>query len=177
MKVGVREEKVRAVEELSQKLSRAVSVVLTDFRGLDVERMTRLRRMLRDEKVEYKVVRNTFARKAAASAGISGLEKYLEGPTAVALSYDDPVMAAKKLVEFAQENKELAIKAAIVEGRVISGREVEDLAKLPPKPVLLSMVAGSLQVPITRLAYALRAPLGGFAYALSRLVEARQGGS
>lgn len=177
MKVAVREEKVRAVEELSQKLSRAVSVVLTDFKGLDVERMTRLRRILRDGKVEYRVVRNTFARKAAAAAGISGLEKYLEGPTAIALSYDDPVIAAKKLVEFAEENKELAIKAAIVEGRVISGKEVEGLAKLPPKPVLLSMVAGSLQAPVARLAYALRAPLGGFAYALSRLVEARQGAS
>lgn len=174
VRVVSREEKTRTVDELAKKLAEAKSAILTDFKGLDVQKMSRLRGLLREENVEYRVVKNTLTRRAAAAAGVLELQKHLEGPTALAFSYDDAVIAAKKLVEFAQENRVLKIKAGLVEGRLVNGKDITELAKLPPKPVLLGMVAGGLLAPVSRLAYAFGAPLSGFANALSQLAKSRE---
>ena len=100
-----RPEKVAAVEELAEKLKKSQGVILTDYRGLTVKEMTELRSQLRQAGVEFKVVKNTLTLLAARKAEIEGLEPVLEGPTAIAIGYDDPVVAAKTISEFCQEER------------------------------------------------------------------------
>ena len=102
-------QKVKTVEEIQAKLSSSSCIVLTDFRGLNVSQMTTLRRKLTEAGVDYKVYKNTLIKIAADNAGIRGLEPYLEGPTAVAFSSDDPVAPAKILAAFARESKILKV--------------------------------------------------------------------
>ncbi|MBT9258951.1 MAG: 50S ribosomal protein L10 [Clostridiales bacterium] len=165
------EKKKELVARLSQDLQKAASVILTDFRGLTVEKDVLLRRKAREQKVHYKVVKNTLLKRAAEEAGIHGLDPYLEGPTAIAYSFEDPVATARVIHEFAEEEKVLTIKAGVVEGRLITADAVEGLAKLPPRPVLLAQLAGAFQAPLQQVAGMLAAPLRSFLYGLKALEE------
>lgn len=170
-----RPEKAVVVEELKDKLSRAQAVVLTDYRGLNVQEITELRRQLREAGVEYKVVKNTLATLAAKEVELDDLEQYLNGPTALAFGYDEPVSAAKIINEFARLHKELEIKGGVLEGNVIGLEAVLDLAALPPREELLAMVARAVQGPIAGLANALQGILRNLAYALDAVREQKEG--
>lgn len=152
--MGVREDKVVLVDEITQKLRDSKSTIVTDYRGLNVGEVTELRKRLRDAGIEYRVLKNTMTRRATAEVGMSDLDSYLTGPTAIAFSFDDVVAPAKILNDFAKEHKALEIKAGIVEGRVISQDEVLELATLPSRDGLLSMLLSVLQAPMRNLAYA-----------------------
>jgi large subunit ribosomal protein L10 len=162
-----RPHKVEQVEEISDRLKRARVAVLTDYRGLTVAQLQDLRSRLRGGDVEYRVVKNTLARRAAVDAGHPEFQDVLTGPVAIAFGYDDVSAPAKLLGEFARATRlRLDITGALVEGRVISADQVRQLAELPPREVLISQLAGTIQSPIAQLAGALQTPLSMLAGAL-----------
>ncbi|WAH37381.1 50S ribosomal protein L10 [Alicyclobacillus dauci] len=154
--MAVRPEKEQLVKTIVERLERSKSVVLADYRGLNVAEDTELRSKLREAGVEYEVLKNTMTSRAAAQVNLSGLDAYLAGPTAVAFGYEDAVSAAKILHDFAKEHKALELKGGVVEGRVVSGEELAAIAKLPSREGLLSMLLSVLQAPMRNLAYALQ---------------------
>ncbi|MGN0678548.1 MAG: 50S ribosomal protein L10 [Oscillospiraceae bacterium] len=144
------------VAELTEKLKGAACGVLVDYRGITVADDTALRKELRENGVEYLVVKNTLLKRAAEAAGIEGLEPALSGTTAIALSKDDIVVAPKILNKKAEDSKgTFSIKLGFVDGKVISKEEVEVYAKLPSKETLLSQLVFMLQSPMQRLAIAI----------------------
>ncbi len=148
--------KQQFVEELTEKLKNAASGVLVDYKGITVEDDTKLRKELRENGVDYFVVKNTLLKRALNAAGIEGLDSALEGTTAIALSSDDIIIAPKVLNKKAEDSKgQFAIKLGFVDGKVISKEEVEAYAKLPSKETLLSQLVFMLQSPMQRLAIAI----------------------
>ena len=148
--------KQQFVEELTEKLKNAAGGVLVDYKGISVEDDTKLRKELRENGVDYFVVKNTLLKRALNAAGIEGLDSALEGTTAIALSNDDIIAAPKVLNKKAEDSKgQFSIKLGFVDGKVISKEEVEAYAKLPSKETLLSQLVFMLQSPIQRLAIAI----------------------
>ncbi|MGN0668991.1 MAG: 50S ribosomal protein L10 [Oscillospiraceae bacterium] len=148
--------KQQYVEELTEKLKNAAGGVLVDYKGISVEDDTKLRKELRENGVDYFVVKNTLLKRALNAAGIEGLDSALEGTTAIALSNDDIIIAPKVLNKKAEDSKgQFAIKLGFVDGKAITKEEVEAYAKLPSKETLLSQLVFMLQSPIQRLAIAI----------------------
>lgn len=169
-----RPEKEATVAELKSKLVAAQAVVLTDYRGLTVKKITELRRRLRQAGVEYRVAKNTLTSLAAREANLADLDQYLSGPTALAFGETDPVAPAKVLVDFAKENKELTIKGGVLDGRVIGADQIKALADLPSREVLLARVLGGMQAPLVGMASVLSGTLRGFVYALDAYRRQRE---
>ncbi|MFQ5503260.1 MAG: 50S ribosomal protein L10 [Planctomycetota bacterium] len=166
-----REYKIREVEELHRKLSGANSVVLVDYRGLTVADANELRSRLRavgEGQIEYRVAKNTLLKRAAAGTAAEGISAHLAGPTAVALSYDEPASLAKVLVDYAKEHESFEIKAGLVEGELFDLEQIRRLAELPSKDQLRGMLAGTLQAPLRNLAGTLYALLGHLRNALEQ---------
>ncbi len=132
------------VQDLREKLVRAKGAYLTSFTGLTVQEMTDLRVALRKEKVEYEVVKNTLLKKAADRTPISQLDALLEGPNAIAISFDDAVAPARVLTRFAKGQQKLALKAAVVDGGLVQARDLQALADLPSREVLLAQLLSVL---------------------------------
>ncbi|MDN4606542.1 50S ribosomal protein L10 [Sporosarcina highlanderae] len=153
----VLEAKQAVVEEISGKLKSAVSVVVVDYRGLNVSQVTELRKQLRDAGIDFKVYKNSMSRRAAESAGLEGLNEHLTGPNAIAFSTEDVVAPAKILNDFAKKNDKLEIKAGVIEGQIASVEEVKALAELPSREGLLSMLLSVLQAPMRNFALATKA--------------------
>ena len=164
-------EKQQYVEELAQKLSGSIAGVLVRYEGITVAKDTKLRADLRNAGVEYTVEKNTLLHLAAEKANLSGLDDVFKGTTALAVSKDDMVAAAKILSEFAAKEKKFEIKAGFVEGNVIDKNQVDALAKLPSKEVLVAQVLGMLNAPIRGLATVLNANIRGLAVALNAIAE------
>ncbi|NLO96503.1 MAG: 50S ribosomal protein L10 [Peptococcaceae bacterium] len=167
------EEKQKIVEEIKQKFQNSNGVILADYRGLTVSQVTSLRKELREAGVEYKVLKNTMVRRAAAEIGLQGLDQFLEGPTAIAFSAD-PVTPAKILSEYSKNNKDLKIKAGVVEGKIIDPERVKDLANLPSREVLLSQVLAGLQAPLQGLVNVLQGPIRKLGYALEEVRKLKE---
>jgi len=148
-------EKEQRVKELTEAIARSKSIVLTNFTGMNVEMVTKMRRRLRDAHVEYIVEKNTLTKRALAESGVKELDPYLEGPTGIALGQDE-IQGAKILAEFTREFEKPALKAAYVAGQLYSPDGIKILAQLPPREVLLGQFIG-----------ALRSPLQGFTGVLS----------
>jgi large subunit ribosomal protein L10 len=138
------EEKQQIAEDLRDRLSKSAIIVLTDYKGLDVAAMNDLRRRLRAEEIEYQVVKNTLLIRAAEDNDIALIKDYFKGPSAIALSYDDPIAPAKVLSEFAKENNKLEIKAGVMNGQVLDANAIKTLAKLPSREVLLGQLLSAL---------------------------------
>ncbi|EJY56844.1 50S ribosomal protein L10 [Alicyclobacillus hesperidum URH17-3-68] len=151
--LAVRAEKEQLVQSVAERLERSKSVVLADYRGLNVAEDTELRTRLRAAGVEYAVIKNTMTSRAAKQVNLEGLDEFLSGPTAIAFGYEDAVTPAKILHEFAREHKALELKGGVVEGRIVSGAELAEIAKLPSREGLLSMLLSVLQAPMRNLAY------------------------
>ena len=143
--------------------------VLAEYRGLTVAEITGLRKKLREVKAEFKVVKNTMIRRAAEGSGYSRLEEFFEGPTAIGYTMNDPVMLAKAMREFAAGNKKIRLKAGYLEGKVLSAREIETLAEVPSREVLLTRLAAGIVSPVTRLVQVLSGPQRKLAYALQSI--------
>lgn len=153
----VLEAKQAVVTEIADKLKSAATVVVVDYRGLNVSQVTELRKNLREQGVEFKVYKNTMSRRAAEEAGFEGLNEHLTGPNAIAFSNEDVIAPAKVLHEFAKENEALEIKAGVIEGEVANVEEIKALATLPSREGLLSMLLSVLQAPVRNLALAAKA--------------------
>ncbi len=161
-----RPEKELIVQSISEKLDRARSSILTDYRGLNVHEITELRRRLTAAGIEYRVLKNTLTGLAAKKANIEGLDPYLEGPLAIAFGYDDPVAPAKIIYEFAKDHKTLEVKGAILDRKVIDAQSVKSLAELPSREQLLAMVLRAIQGPLSGLANALQGNLRNLVYSI-----------
>ena len=148
-------QKKEEVSALAAKMKEAKLVLLTDYRGINVEDVTNLRTELRNAKAEYKVIKNNITRRALAECGIEGLEDQLTGPTAVIMSNEDYLEPAKAIYKFSKDNDFYKIKGGVIEGKVMTAEEIITLAKLPSRETLLSMLAGALLGNISKLAVAL----------------------
>ena len=153
----VLQEKQALVDELSQKLNGAVAGVIVEYKGISVADDTLLRRKLREAGVDYSVVKNTMLRRAADKAGFEGLDDILKGTTALAVSAEDPVAAAKILCEQAKKDENFKVKAGFLDGAVIDVARVTELSKLPSREGLISMLLSVLTGPVRGLAVALNA--------------------
>jgi large subunit ribosomal protein L10 len=153
----VLQEKQEIVAEVVGKLRDSASTVVTDYRGLNVAKVTELRKKLRESGVEFQVLKNTLLRRATEQAELTDLDEYLVGPTAIAFSKDDAVSAAKVLSEFAKKNEHLKIKGGVVEGKVVGFDDIKALADLPSREGLLSMLLSVLQAPVRNFALAVKA--------------------
>lgn len=153
----VLKEKQQVVEVVTEKLKTSASTIVADYRGLNVAQVTELRKQLREAGIEYSVIKNTLLRRASEGAQLTGLEAYLTGPTAVAFSKEDPVAAAKILVDFAKKNENLEVKGGVVDGQVFNQAQIKELASLPSKDGMLSMLLSVLQAPVRNFALAVKA--------------------
>jgi len=145
------EEKRRQMAEFQEKLKSAKMAVLTEYRGLTVAQMARLRRELRQVSGEYKVIKNTLGVQALKGTTYGPLEKLLEGPTGWVFAYEDPVVLSKVLVKFFEEHPKLTIKAGLLEGALLSREQLKGLAKMPSRPELLAKLLALMQAPAVQL--------------------------
>ena|SRR6266508_3653090 len=152
-----RADKQAELDQLEAAFKGADSAILVDYKGINVPQVTELRKQLRAAKANYKVVKNTIAKRALKGTSFEVLEKFFEGTTAVAYTKTDPVALAKTLTTFAKTAPSLTIKAAVVHGRAIKPAEVTDLASLPGKPELYARLLGTLQAPMVQLVTVLNA--------------------
>lgn len=170
-------QKQEMVTGLAQQLAQSPTIYVTDFTGLDVARITDLRRRLRAVGVEYVVVKNTLAKRALTESQRQqgGLEEHLAGPTALVLAGTDPVSAAKVLTDFAKEFEKPAIKIGLVEGKPVTPAQVKHLAALPSKQQLLAQLGGALQAPMAGFLGVLNGLLYSMVGALEALKNKRSG--
>ena len=131
------EEKKRIVQDLNDRFSKAAVVIVTDYKGLDVASINDLRRRLRKEEVEYQVVKNSLMVRASEETDVSLIKENFKGPSAVALSYNDPVAPAKVLTDFAKDHDVFEIKVGVMDGKILELNEIKALAALPTREVLL----------------------------------------
>lgn len=146
------EQKQPVVKEISERIDGAHSIVLVDHRGLTVAQDTELRKALRAKGITYKVYKNTMITLAFKGTGFEGLDKYLEGPSAMAVCKDESMELTKILSDFAKKNAKLEIKGGIVEGVVYDAEGIAEIAKIPSREELLSRLLGSIQSPVTNFA-------------------------
>lgn len=169
-----RPEKIEKVELVTGIFNDSKSVVLNDFTGLDVEKISELRAKCREAGVEYLVVKNTLAKLGVKGTTAEPLSDQFNGPTALAIGRDSENVAAKVLAEFAKEHEAPLFKAGIVEGKIVDASEVLALAKLPSRDQLLSQVLSGLQGPGNGLVGVLQGSLRNLLYALNAIVEKNQ---
>src|SRR3954454_21998155 len=169
----VRVAKASAVPNLSEDFRNSAATVLTEYRGLTVKQLTELRRSLGKE-TKYSVSKNTLSKRAATDAGIEGLDTLFTGPTALAFITGDPVEAAKGLRAFAKAHPVLKIKGGVFEGRAISADEVNKIADLESREVLLAKLAGAMKGNLTKAAGLFQAPLSQVARLAAALQEKRE---
>lgn len=164
----LRTQKETQIQATRQKFSKAASAVFTDFRGLDVESVNELRREFQKAEIEYKVVKNTLTKIALAEEAYQEkLSDYLVGPTAIAWSYEDPVVPAKILVDFAKSHEKLTIKCGVLDGEVLDPEGVKALSKMPGKDELKGTLLATFIAPAQGMVRLLAAPATNFLYLLS----------
>jgi large subunit ribosomal protein L10 len=165
-----RTEKEEVIGELHAKMAKAKAAIVAEPKGLDVATVTELRKKLRDAKVDYRIVKNTLAARAAKGTPVEPVADKFVGPTAIVMSYDDVVAPAKLLSEFMKDRENFAIRAAIVEGRVIDAKGVQALAKLPGIQELRAQILGVITAPATKLVRLIGTP----GQQLARVLGARR---
>ena len=171
-----RDNKQELVTEMHERLTRAKAVFLADFRGMSVDKATTLRNELRGASVEYKVFKNTLLDRAAQGTDMECLSPYLSGPTAIAISYDDPVSAAKVLSKFAKDPQgKFVLKVGVLSGKVLDVKQIQALAELPSREVLLAKMLGSMQAPATNFVGVLAALPGSLVRALDAIRAQKAG--
>ena len=170
----VLEEKRALVADLTEKMKNASAGVLVDYKGITVADDTKLRRELRAAGVEYAVIKNTMLRFAIDNLGYSELDEQLNGTTALAISPEDPVAAAKILTAYAKKNDKFKIKGGFVDGKPLNTAEVADLAELPPREVLIAKVLGGFNAPISGLVGVTNGLLRGLVAALAAIAEKKE---
>ncbi|MFG1789961.1 50S ribosomal protein L10 [Nocardia sp. NPDC049149] len=166
-------EKVTAVEEIAEQFKSSTATVVTEYRGLSVGKLTELRRALGAD-ATYSVAKNTLVKRAAAEAGVEGLDDLFVGPTAITFISGEPVNAAKALKTFAKDNKALIIKGGYMDGAALSVSEVEKIADLESREVLLAKLAGAMKGNMAKAAGLFNAPASQVARLAAALLEKRQ---
>ena len=172
----IRKQKEAIINELAENLGKCVVAITTDYRGMTAKEMVQLRRLLHAQGVEYRVVKNTLMHLAAEKSGASGLDQFLIGPMAVAISYDDVVKPAKILTDHIKAaNSVLKIKGGILGAKVLTAADVARLAAIPSKEILISQLLGRMKSPISSLHFVLSSPLRGLAVVLQARAKQLEG--
>ena len=151
-------EKAETVAAVHARLKAANMAIVTEYRGLTVAQMTRLRREIRLASGEYQVIKNTLVRRALKDTAYGDLERLLQGPNGWVLAYDDPVMLTKALVKFADDNDKLSIKGGVFEGQFMEPAKVKILAQMPSKPELQAKLLAMINAPATQLVRLIQEP-------------------
>ncbi|MCG8484122.1 MAG: 50S ribosomal protein L10 [Clostridia bacterium] len=151
------EAKKAVVEEIKSKLENAQSAVVVDYRGLTVEEVNKLRSMMREANVEYKIYKNTMMDLAIKGTEFEGMSDVLAGPSAFAFGYDDAVAPARVLNGFMKETKKMQFKAGVIEGTFYDEEKIKEVAMLPSKEELIAKLLGSMKAPLSNFAYMLQA--------------------
>lgn len=167
-------QKKELVSELHRKFGEKKILILVDYKGLNVPRMTDLRARLRTAGIEFSVVKNTLLSRAAEGTDVELIRDFLAGPNAIAMSYDDPVKVAKELNEFAKENDKLEIRTGVLSGKVLKFEEIKALAELPSREVLLSTVLSAMNAVPTSLVRALNNVPERLLYALQAVKDKKE---
>ena len=167
-----RPDKVAAVDEIAEKFRGSSASVVTEYRGLTMSQLTTLRRSLGDS-ASYRIAKNTLVKRAAENAGMDGLEELLVGPTAITFITGEPVDAAKTLRDFAKANQGLVIKGGYMDGRALTVEEVNQLADLESREVLLSKLAGAMKGTMAKAAGLFAAPASQMARLAQALADKR----
>lgn len=163
------------VKELNGIFSNVRSVVLADFRGLNVASLTVLRRHCKASSVNFRVVKNTLAKIASKDTPIEKLVEYFKGPVSIAISYDDDLMPAKVLVDYANKDSNLRVLGGLIGGKVINAEEVALCSKLSSKEVLLSKMLATIKSPISGFVQVMGGVLREFIYALEAIKVKKSG--
>lgn len=169
----LRPEKEKVVNQLKDKLTQAKSLFLTDFTGLNVEETTKLRRNFRDNKVEYKVAKNSLIRLAVQQTGFESISDHLDGPTGLIFGYDDPIAPAKVIHDFQKKTEKPRIKVFWMDGQLFGEEELKRLARLPSRENLLEQILMTLNSPMSNLVGTLQGMLRNFIGLIDALQEAR----
>ncbi|MBU1182344.1 MAG: 50S ribosomal protein L10 [Pseudomonadota bacterium] len=138
------EEKKRIAQDLHEKFSRSKVVIVTEYKGLDVAAISDLRKKLRESGIEYRVAKNTLLERASEGTEVALIKDSFKGPSAIALSYNDPVAPAKVLIKYAESNKKLVIKAGVLSGKVLDLNAIKTLSTMPPREVVLAQLLSAM---------------------------------
>ncbi len=168
-------QKAKTIDGLSEQLSRARLIIVTDYRGLKVGDLQAFRGNLRPSGGEFHVAKNTLTKIAAGNVGVSGLDEYLEGPSGLVFAFEDPVQTAKAVSEFARTSRILSVKGGVMGDRQVSAADVEAIATLPSREELQAKLLGMLVSPMTRTLGVLTGPSRSMVYLLN--ARAEQGGA
>ena len=170
-----RPEKIEQVESLKEVFGDARSIVLNDFTGLDVAKISQLRKLCREAGIEYRVVKNTLAKRSVEGTDAQDLYAHFEGPTALAIGRESENVSAKIIAEFAKEHEAPKFKAGIVEGEIIDAAGLLALSKLPFREELLSTLLATVKAPGDGLVSVLQGTLRNLLYGLNAIIEKKQG--
>lgn len=171
-----REKKVQIIDRLREVFSTCSIGILTDYRGLSAPEMTDLRRRLREQGIEYRVIKNTLARFAAEGASKDELTSFFEGPTAIVFGYGDIAQSARALADYIRNSKAtLNIKGGFLSDRLLTAAEVMTLSTLPTREILLAKTVGGMQTPIITLLSHLATPMRGFINLLQARMQQLEG--
>ena len=173
-----KEEKATAIAELTEKFGRARLAILTECAGMPVNQMTELRRQLRGAKAEYCVIKNTLAVRASTGTILADAKDHFKGPTGLVIGYDDPVLPAKILRDFIQAEKrseKIKVTVGVLEGRLVQAADLNAIAQLPKKEVLIAMLLSAMQGPIRGVVYALSGVLGKFVRVIAAIQDKKKG--
>ena len=160
---------INSVKELSVKLDKAKAIYFTDYLGLDVVSVTKLRKNFVEKDVEFTVAKNTLIKLAAKEVGISGVDEFLEGPTAIAFGYEDPTDPARVIKEFLKDFDKPSVKGMIFDGEIFTSDQFDKIANLPSKEQLLSKLVGMLNSPMSKLSSTLGGSVSGLLGTLTQL--------
>lgn len=167
--------KKEVVDKLKEKIDLAKVIILSDYRGIPVNKITELRKKLFKDKSEYTVVKNSLLQRAFEAAGLSELNEHLTGPVGMLLGYEEPVAPLKSLVDFLDEIEKGEIKAGVFEKKVVNKAGLNEISKLPSREVLLAKVVGGMQAPIYGLVNVLQGNIRKLVYALNAIKEKKGG--
>ncbi len=171
-----REQKEVLVNRLHDELGQSQAVFITDYMGLNVEKLTQLRKNIKDAGGKYRVVKNTLLNRAARETPVAKLDASFAGPTAIAIALEDPVTIAKALVLFAKENEQLGLQAGVLGGKLLDENGIQSLAKMPPREVLLAQMLGSLNAPVSNFVGVFAAVLRQLVYVLKAVEDQKRQG-
>lgn len=171
----LKSEKVTVIEEIKENLSSSKIAILTEFQGMTVSETNELRKLFREADINYRVYKNTLLAIAARELGVSGVDEFLVGTTALAFSKNADLVAPAKIAkDFGVKHQKFKVKGGILENKAINSEGVERLATLPPKEVLISMVLGGMQTPLSRLVGVLQGNMRNLLLVLKSVAEQKE---
>lgn len=169
-----KDKKKELVKKLKELYNSSSGIVVAEYRALSVEEITSLREELKKLGDTFKVVKNTLMKRAIEGEGIEGIDELFVGPIAVTFSKEDIGQSAKTILEFRKKVEKVDLKGALIDGKLYSKEEVEQIAKLPPKDVLLGQLVGTMSAPLSNFASVLNAPLRDFVNVLNNIKEKKE---